>query len=350
MTDPTNYTPSFSFSDFQSNSPSAPLPAPPLDNELADIAAAVATIVSAVKDIRRNDGALPNGIVTFDSLTLALQLMFASTNVTNANLVANAVAAAQASATSASGSASTATTQAAAALASAIAAAASASSVNLTLFLAKANNLAGLGSQSTSRSNLGLGSVATFDVGPLASNIVQLDGSAKIPAYDGSQLINIDVLPVGAVVLVPGSNAITGTVKLNGALLSRTSFPRLWAYAQGSGSIASEASWAAGNSGGFSTGDLATTFRVPDHRGEFLRGFDNGRGVDSGRVIGTNQADSLKDHTHTYQYYGTNLRNDGTQALTVQSALTTGTTSGASTGAAAETRPRNVPILACIKY
>ncbi|MGJ0288988.1 phage tail protein [Aliarcobacter cryaerophilus] len=32
-----------------------------------------------------------------------------------------------------------------------------------------------------------------------------------------------------------------------------------------------------------------TTFKVPDLRGEFIRGFDGGRGVDSGRVFGTYQ-------------------------------------------------------------
>jgi hypothetical protein len=61
--------------------------------------------------------------------------------------------------------------------------------VNLSLYLAKANNLAGLGSLVTSRANLNLGSVATFDVGAGANNIVQLDTGAKIPAYDGSQLL-----------------------------------------------------------------------------------------------------------------------------------------------------------------
>jgi hypothetical protein len=41
------------------------------------------------------------------------------------------------------------------------------------------------------RTTLGLGSAATQDVGTSASNVVQLDGSAKLPAVDGSQLTNI---------------------------------------------------------------------------------------------------------------------------------------------------------------
>jgi hypothetical protein len=83
--------------------------------------------------------------------------------------------------------------------------------VNLSLYLAKANNLAGLGSLVTSRANLGLGSVATFDVGAGANNIVQLDTGAKIPAYDGSQLTNVDVLPVGAILWVAATAALPGS-------------------------------------------------------------------------------------------------------------------------------------------
>ena len=44
---------------------------------------------------------------------------------------------------------------------------------------------------SAARSTLGLGTAATQTVGTSASNVVQLDGSAKLPAVDGSQLTNI---------------------------------------------------------------------------------------------------------------------------------------------------------------
>jgi len=46
-------------------------------------------------------------------------------------------------------------------------------------------------SGATARTSLGLGTAATFDVGTSANNVVQLDGTGKLPAVDGSQLTNI---------------------------------------------------------------------------------------------------------------------------------------------------------------
>ena len=43
----------------------------------------------------------------------------------------------------------------------------------------------------------GLGTSSTLDVGTSANNVVQLDGSAKLPAVDGSQLTNIDAASPG---------------------------------------------------------------------------------------------------------------------------------------------------------
>ena len=44
--------------------------------------------------------------------------------------------------------------------------------------------------------------------------------------------------------------------------------------------------------------DGSTTFNVPDLRGEFIRGWDAGRGIDSGRSFGSAQADEFKAHDH----------------------------------------------------
>lgn len=62
---------------------------------------------------------------------------------------------------------------------------------DLSPYLTKADNLASVASAATSRSNLGLGTAAVLNVGTGASQVVQLDGSAKLPAVDGSQLTGL---------------------------------------------------------------------------------------------------------------------------------------------------------------
>lgn len=347
MADPQLYTVSYSFGGFQASNPSTSLPATPLDNELADIAAAVAALVNAVKDVRRSDGALKNKIVTFDSLEDGIQFLL---DPTNGQLVAAAVASAQAAQAAVAGSATAAGTSATNAAASAAAAAASANSVNFSLFLSKAGNLAGLGSVVTSRANLGLGTAAVLDVGTAPGQIVQLDGSSKLPGVDGSQLTNVDVLPVGALIWMTGVSAPAGTVKANGALLSRTTYPRLWNFAASgtTNNIVSEAVWSAVNSGSYSTGDLTTTFRVPDVRAEFIRAYDDGRGIDA-RNLGQRQADMLKDHTHPYTGYDGGSLNAGGGFGGAVSSNTTGGVNAPNNGGT-ETRPRNLAYLGCIKY
>lgn len=51
--------------------------------------------------------------------------------------------------------------------------------------------VSGATSVANQRTALGLGTAATLDVGTSASNVVQLDGTAKLPAVDGSQLTNL---------------------------------------------------------------------------------------------------------------------------------------------------------------
>ena len=89
--------------------------------------------------------------------------------------------------------------------------------------------------------------------------------------------------PVGSVYTFAGATVPTGWLKCNGALLSRTTYAALFAVIGTT----------------YGAGDGSTTFALPDLRGEFVRGFDDARGVDTGRALGSAQAGQNASHTHT---------------------------------------------------
>lgn len=68
MADPTPYVVNYSFTGYQATNPADPLPAPNVDDQFAAIQTAISELVDAVKDVRRDDGALNNNLVTLDSL------------------------------------------------------------------------------------------------------------------------------------------------------------------------------------------------------------------------------------------------------------------------------------------
>lgn len=93
-----------------------------------------------------------------------------------------------------------------------------------------------------------------------------------------------DVVPVGSGLIVYHNNVPdVGWLKCNGAVLLRSTYPRLF---NAIGTIH--------NTGG----EAGTQFRLPDMRGEFPRGWDDGRGIDTGRSIGSAQGHSLQLHNH----------------------------------------------------
>lgn len=160
----------------------------------------------------------------------------------------------------------------------------------------------------------------------------------------GSSLYN--VIPVGSGLLVYHNNIPDiGWLKCNGAVLVRTSYPRLF--------TAIGTTW---NVGGEST----SQFRLPDMRGEFPRGFDDSRGVDAGRTFGSAQDESVISHSHSpLVSYGSNAGPIAGVFNEVQSGRQ-GTSSAYVAGSAGgpylssyggtETRPRNKAVNFWIKY
>lgn len=102
----------------------------------------------------------------------------------------------------------------------------------------------------------------------------------------------------------------------------------------------------------FGAGDGTTTFGIPDLRGEFIRGFDDGRGVDTGRVFGSAQSHLFAAHTHNSNLGGGLLKFDGSNNIFGYPVpgSEVGSSGGLTTVGGSETRPRNIALLACIAY
>ena len=181
-------------------------------------------------------------------------------------------------------------------------------------------------------------------------------------ALSAAQSLN----PAGMVIWVAQSTAPAGFLKANGNAVSRSTYAALFAVLGTS----------------YGAGDGSTTFNLPDLRGEFIRGLDDGRGVDSGRSLGSSQAQSYQSHNHGINDpgHGHSVNdpghshsvpaNSGNEQNVINGcgfayeggAVGTshngtgisinGNTTGISVAnsGTTETRPRNVALLACIKY
>lgn len=189
-------------------------------------------------------------------------------------------------------------------------------------------------------------------------NVVSAAGIALNKPDNTQLLAAINTLlrsakPVGETKFGYWAVAPAGTVEAAGGLFSRTgACAALWAHAQAAGLVVSEAAWAAGSQGMFAVGDGATTFRVPDLRGEHIRVWDHGRNVDAGRALGSRQAGQNAAHTHTF--VSEILQADGTSQFGDTFNVTGDTPSGgsnvfeSSSSGGSETRVRTVALMAVI--
>ena len=103
---------------------------------------------------------------------------------------------------------------------------------------------------------------------------------------DGSGNLSFQIVagvPTSAVFCVAVATVPTGYLECNGAAVSRTTYSALFAI------IGTN----------YGTGNGSSTFNLPDLRGEFIRGFDNGKGTDSGRAIASSQGSANLSHGHS---------------------------------------------------
>jgi len=90
---------------------------------------------------------------------------------------------------------------------------------------------------------------------------------------------------------------------------------------------------------------------LPDLRGEFIRGWDNGRDIDVDRELLSAQAQSMQAHTHTYEKASLSFITSQGGVLTTSTSrpnIVYSVTATSSTGTA-ETRPRNVALMFIVK-
>ncbi|VWD50063.1 putative phage tail protein [Burkholderia lata] len=111
-------------------------------------------------------------------------------------------------------------------------------------------------------------------------------------------LAALSTTSVGQIIFEPRTSVRAGFLKANGAPVKRADYPALWAYAQASGALVTEDEWSKGLWGSFSSGDGSTTFRLPELRGEFIRCWDDARGVDTNRILGSWQDSANRSHGH----------------------------------------------------
>lgn len=129
--------------------------------------------------------------------------------------------------------------------------------------------------------------------------------------------------PVGSVITMATTTVPDGYLECDGSPVSRVTYSDLFS--------------AIGTA--FGVGDGSSTFNLPDLRGEFIRGWDHGRGVDTGRTLGTAQE-------------GTRI---GNQVAILNGEPPTDVITGYNGGSSNTTtrytvRPRNIALMYCIKY
>ena len=142
---------------------------------------------------------------------------------------------------------------------------------------------------------------------------IKSDGTVKT-ALENLGLGEGSALPVGVPVPWPSATPPTGWLKCNGAAFSAEEYPEL--------------------------AKAYPTNKLPDLRGEFIRGWDDGRGIDSGRTLLSAQDGSIEAHGHDYN--GVIYTSSGPSWANTTDAGHRAYSGFTSSYGGSETRPRNI--------
>jgi len=167
-------------------------------------------------------------------------------------------------------------------------------------------------------------------------NFAALDANGNIKDSGNSDSSFVPAgfgVPTGSVTAFAATTAPSGWIECDGRAINRSANSNLFDVIGVT----------------FGNGDGSTTFNVPDLRGEFVRGWDDGRGVDSGRGLGTDQAGQIESHNHEV----TARRNSGDDPFGQLSGARVDTSTtfqvGTTDFGGDETRPRNIALMYIIK-
>ena len=157
-----------------------------------------------------------------------------------------------------------------------------------------------------------------------AASAIGSNVTFTLPSADGSDgqmlktngsgtlsFTTVQGVPSGAVFCLAVSSVPADYLECNGDAVSRTTYAALFAVI--------------GTTYGSTSG---SNFRVPDLRGEFVRGWDHGRGVDSGRSIANSQGDQNESHDHASGSLSVHTKTLTGTATDISETFQVGSTSG----------------------
>lgn len=182
------------------------------------------------------------------------------------------------------------------------------------------------------------------------SDTIRIIGGVTVNAWGGGS--GDTSLPVGMITPYAGETPPPGWLDLNGSHWERASYPALWVFAQNE---------IANGNAFWHDGDGVTTFGASDCRGEFIRVWDGGRGVDVGRAIGSWQNYQIHDISGSFAVRGnyTIAAASGSFSVVDETSRTSIDISGSSIAKSVffspslmgeETRSRNLALLFIIKF